>query len=41
MEAGQISASEVAAWWAPLERSTETETFFSAVLGFIAAGYKP
>jgi hypothetical protein len=31
----------VAAWWAALERVAEAETFFSAVLGFIAAGYKP
>jgi ubiquinone/menaquinone biosynthesis C-methylase UbiE len=41
VQAGQISASEVAAWWAALERAAEAETFFSAVLGFIAAGYKP
>jgi ubiquinone/menaquinone biosynthesis C-methylase UbiE len=40
VQVGQISASEVAAWWAGLERAAEAETFFSAVLGFIAAGYK-
>jgi ubiquinone/menaquinone biosynthesis C-methylase UbiE len=41
VQAGQVSASEVAAWWASLERAAEAETFFWAVLGFIAAGYKP
>jgi ubiquinone/menaquinone biosynthesis C-methylase UbiE len=41
VQVGQISASEVAAWWAALERAAEAETFFSAVLGFIATGYKP
>ena len=40
VQAGQVSASEVAAWWADLERAAEAETFFSAVLGFIVAGYK-
>jgi len=40
-QAGQVSASDVAAWWAALERAAEAETFFSAVLGFIAAGSKP
>ena len=40
VQAGQVSASEVATWWASLEQAAETETFFSAVLGFIAAGYK-
>ncbi len=40
-QAGQITADEVAAWWAALERAAEAETFFSAVLGFIAAGCKP
>ena len=40
VHAGRVSASEVAAWWAALERAAEAETFFSAVLGFIAAGYK-
>jgi ubiquinone/menaquinone biosynthesis C-methylase UbiE len=39
-EAGQISASEVAAWWTSLEQPAEAGTFFWAVLGFIAAGYK-
>jgi hypothetical protein len=41
VHAGQISASDVAAWWAALERVAEADTFFSAVLSFIAAGYKP
>src|SRR5215469_15651266 len=36
-QAGQIIAEEVAAWWAALTRVAETETSFSAVLGFIAA----
>ena len=40
MQAGQVTASEVTAWWATLEQAAEAETFFSAVLGFIAAGYK-
>jgi ubiquinone/menaquinone biosynthesis C-methylase UbiE len=40
VQASQVSASEVAAWWAGLERAAEADTFFSAVLGFIAAGYK-
>jgi ubiquinone/menaquinone biosynthesis C-methylase UbiE len=40
VQAGQVSTSEVAAWWAALEQAAEAETFFSAVLGFIAAGYK-
>ncbi len=40
-QAGQITAEEVAAWWAALTRAAEAETFFSAVLGFIAAGRKP
>jgi len=40
VQAGQVSASEVAAWWAALEQAAEAETFFSAVLGFIAVGYK-
>jgi ubiquinone/menaquinone biosynthesis C-methylase UbiE len=39
-QAGQVTAEEVAAWWAALTRAAETETFFSAVLGFIAAGRK-
>jgi ubiquinone/menaquinone biosynthesis C-methylase UbiE len=39
-QAGQVSAGEVAAWWAALERAAEAETFFCAVLGFIAAGDK-
>ena len=40
-QAGQVTAEEVAAWWAALERAGETEMFFTAVLGFIAAGCKP
>jgi len=41
MQAGQVTAREVAGWWAVLERAAEAETFFAANLGFIAAGYKP
>ncbi|HKS43902.1 MAG TPA: methyltransferase domain-containing protein, partial [Amycolatopsis sp.] len=40
VQAGQLSASEAAAWWAGLEQAGEAETFFSAVMGFIAAGRK-
>ena len=40
VQAGQISASEVAAWWAALEQAAEAETFFWAILGFIAVGHK-
>jgi ubiquinone/menaquinone biosynthesis C-methylase UbiE len=40
-QAGQVTAEEVAAWWAALERAGETEMFFTAVLGFIAVGCKP
>jgi ubiquinone/menaquinone biosynthesis C-methylase UbiE len=40
VQAGQIAASDVAAWWATLERGAETETFFAANLGFIVAGSK-
>jgi len=40
-QAGQVTAEEAAAWWIALTRAAETETFFSAVLGFIAAGRKP
>ena len=40
LQAGQVSATEAAAWWTALERAAEAETFFSAVLGFIAAGSK-
>jgi ubiquinone/menaquinone biosynthesis C-methylase UbiE len=40
VDAGQVSASEAAAWWAALEPAAEAGTFFSAVLGFIAAGRK-
>jgi len=41
MHAGQITAAEVAAWWAGLERAAGAEAFFSANLGFIVAGRKP
>lgn len=41
MQAGQVTAREVAGWWAALERAAEAETFFTASLGFIAAGHKP
>ena len=40
-QAGQVTADEVAAWWAALRRAGEMEMFFTAILGFIAAGYKP
>jgi ubiquinone/menaquinone biosynthesis C-methylase UbiE len=40
VQAGQVTADEVAAWWGALTRAAEAETFFSAVLGFIAAGRK-
>jgi ubiquinone/menaquinone biosynthesis C-methylase UbiE len=40
-QAGQVTADEVADWWAALIQAAETETFFSAVLGFIAARRKP
>ena len=40
-QAGQVTAEEVAAWWAALERAGETEMFFTTVLGFIAADCKP
>jgi ubiquinone/menaquinone biosynthesis C-methylase UbiE len=40
VHAGQITAEEVTGWWAALTRAAEAETFFSAVLGFIAAGRK-
>jgi hypothetical protein len=41
VQAGQITAQEVTAWWAPLTQAAEAETFFAAVLGFTAAGRKP
>ena len=41
MQAGQVSAGEVAAWWAALQAAAEAETFFAVNLGFIAAGTKP
>lgn len=41
VQAGQVAADEVAAWWAALTQAAQAETFFSAVLGFIAAGRKP
>jgi len=40
MPAGQITAAEVAAWWAGLEQAAAAETFFAANLGFIVAGRK-
>ena len=40
-QAGQISASDVAAWWTAMERAAEAQTFFAANLGFIVAGRKP
>jgi ubiquinone/menaquinone biosynthesis C-methylase UbiE len=40
VQAGQASAGDAAAWWTDLERAAEAGTFFSAVLGFIAAGHK-
>jgi ubiquinone/menaquinone biosynthesis C-methylase UbiE len=40
-QSGQVTADEVAAWWGAMTRAAEAETFFSAVLGFIAAGRKP
>lgn len=40
-QAGQVTADEAAAWWSALTGAAETETYFSAVLGFIAAGRKP
>ena len=41
MQAGQVTADEEAAWWAALRRAGEMEMFISAILGFIAVGYKP
>jgi ubiquinone/menaquinone biosynthesis C-methylase UbiE len=41
VQAGQVSAEEAATWWAALTQAAEAETFFSAVLGFIASGRKP
>lgn len=40
VQAGRITAEEVAAWWGALTQAAEAETFFTAVLGFIAAGHK-
>jgi ubiquinone/menaquinone biosynthesis C-methylase UbiE len=39
--AGQITATEVASWWAGFEPAAAAETFFAANLGFIVAGRKP
>jgi len=39
--AGQVTADEMATWWSALERAAEVETFFVAVLGFIAAATSP
>src|ERR1022692_905823 len=41
MQAGQVTASEVDAWWAALDQTAEADTFFFASLGFIASGHKP
>jgi len=41
VQAGQVTAEEAASWWAALERAGESDTFFTAVLGFIAVGSKP
>jgi len=41
VQAGQVPAEEVAAWWEALKRAGETEMFFTAILGFIVAGNKP
>jgi ubiquinone/menaquinone biosynthesis C-methylase UbiE len=41
VQAGRVTAEEAAAWWAALERAGESDTFFTAVLGFIAVGSKP
>jgi ubiquinone/menaquinone biosynthesis C-methylase UbiE len=41
VQADQVTAEEVAAWWEALKRAGQTETFFTAVLGFIAVGCKP
>ena len=40
-QVGQVTASDVAAWWAAMERAAEEQTFFAANLGFIVAGDKP
>ena len=40
VRAGALTAAESAAWWAGLERAAADGTFFSANLGFIAAGEK-
>jgi ubiquinone/menaquinone biosynthesis C-methylase UbiE len=40
VQAAQISADEVAAWWETLEQAAAAGTFLSAVLGFIAVGHK-
>jgi len=41
VQAGRVGAIDAAAWRAALERAAATQTYFSAVLGFIAAGGKP
>lgn len=41
VQVGQVTADEADAWWAALTQAAEAETFFTAVLGFIAAGRKP
>lgn len=40
MQAGQISAADVARWWTALEQAAGEGTFFASNLGFIAVGTK-
>jgi hypothetical protein len=40
-EAGQIDASDVARWWALLERADREGVFFTVMLGYIVTGRKP
>jgi len=41
VQAGQITAAEVATWWTAQEEAAEAQTFFAANLVFIVAGRKP
>jgi ubiquinone/menaquinone biosynthesis C-methylase UbiE len=43
VQVGQVTTEEAAAWWAALEQAGESvsDTFFTAVLRFIAVGSKP
>jgi hypothetical protein len=41
MNAGLVSATDVATWWQALEGSARAEAFLVANLGFIALGRKP